>query len=238
MHKPKTVVIALSLFSLSSQVLASVHAPSVLCPMVYQPAVCRLTEYSAEGTNSCFARDALQNQLDSYDISYDPKEIRCVRSERMAVRLEDWSSRFDDTFITVASYLVQGPDGQLLVNLPAAIDADVDAEILASLITSLESHNANLRHIPSSQAEDSLRFPGAKKLVIIGFRHGGPVVARVVGKLNKKWGTWVGKNADRIADMLEAIDNWAEGPIILGLMKMGMPYPEAKLMAEIIVSLV
>lgn len=52
-----------------------------ICPMVYKPAVCTYQNYSAGGSNSCFASAALQAQLQSQGIDASIADFTCGSSE-------------------------------------------------------------------------------------------------------------------------------------------------------------
>lgn len=80
MSKVKIAVIVFNFLGLSSQVLAR-PIPEALCPMVYKPAQCSYEDFSAQGSNSCFARIALQNELRRHGIEADPAEIRCFNTD-------------------------------------------------------------------------------------------------------------------------------------------------------------
>jgi hypothetical protein len=147
------------------------------------------------------------------------------------------SLAFDRTFHTVASYLTESGDGLLSVEVPEEIAQTLDQEVFTALLASIELHNAQLASSEQTDAQDSLRIPFAKKLIIIGLKHGGPVVKKIVSKVSPKAGKWIGKYADKLAKFLEDLENWAELPIITYLVKNGVPPADAKIMAEIIVAL-
>ncbi len=52
-----------------------------ICPMVYKPAVCTYQNFSAGGSNSCFASAALQAQLQSHGIDASAADFSCGSSE-------------------------------------------------------------------------------------------------------------------------------------------------------------
>ncbi|HYX31557.1 MAG TPA: hypothetical protein VE954_00495 [Oligoflexus sp.] len=83
MNRMKFAAIVFGFFSVSSQLWAAPE-PTLMCPMVYRPATCSYEEYKASGTNSCFARIALQKQLKSHGVPYDSTQIRCVNSDLAA----------------------------------------------------------------------------------------------------------------------------------------------------------
>jgi hypothetical protein len=151
------------------------------------------------------------------------------------VTSQDDSVAFTETFQTVASYMTENSDGSLSVQIPAEVLDTLDPSVYEDLVASLAVHNASL---PNSDAgQDQLRIPFAKKLIIIGLKHGGPVVKKIVSKVSPKAGKWIGKYADKLAKFLEDLENWAELPIITFLVKNGVPPADAKIMAEIIVAL-
>jgi hypothetical protein len=144
---------------------------------------------------------------------------------------------FTDTFLTVASYMTESSEGYVSIQIPAELAESLDQQVYAELLVGIERHNAELVHSGTSQAQDSLRIPFAKKLIIIGLKHGGPVLKKIVSKVSPKAGKWIGRNVGKLTDFLEALDNWAELPIITFLVKNGVPPADAKIMAEIIVML-
>jgi hypothetical protein len=144
---------------------------------------------------------------------------------------------FTDTFLTTASYMTESSEGYVRVEMPAELAATLDQAVYVDLLASIEQHNAELTHSGASAPQDSLRIPFAKKLIIIGLKHGGPVLKKIVSKVSPKAGKWLGKNVGKLTNFLEALDNWAELPIITFLVKNGVPPADAKMMAEIIVAL-
>ncbi len=144
---------------------------------------------------------------------------------------------FQETFQTVASYVTESHEGYLSVSIPAEVLETLDQGVYADLLASLELHNAGLASSGAAEQQDQLRIPFAKKLIIIGLKHGGPVVKKIVSKVSPKAGKWIGKYADKLAKFLEDLENWAELPIITYLVKNGVPPADAKIMAEIIVAL-
>ncbi len=73
------LVIGLLASVYTGNALARPHAP--ICPMVYKPAVCSYQNYSAGGSNSCFASAALQAQLQSHGIDASIADFTCASSE-------------------------------------------------------------------------------------------------------------------------------------------------------------
>ncbi|HET9237117.1 MAG TPA: hypothetical protein VFO10_07695 [Oligoflexus sp.] len=147
---------------------------------------------------------------------------------------QDDSLLFTETFQTVSSYVTENGDGTLSVEIPAEVLETLDQAVYADLVASLAAHNASTS---TNEGQDQLRIPFAKKLIIIGLKHGGPVVKKIVSKVSPKAGKWIGKYADKLAKFLEDLENWAELPIITFLVKNGVPPADAKIMAEIIVAL-
>lgn len=148
---------------------------------------------------------------------------------------EEDSLVFTESFQTVASYVTENADGSLSVQIPAEVLETLDQTLYEDIVASLALHNASMTS--SDQGQDQLRIPFAKKLIIIGLKHGGPVVKKIVSKVSPKAGKWIGKYADKLAKFLEDLENWAELPIITFLVKNGVPPADAKIMAEIIVAL-
>lgn len=159
-----------------------------------------------------------------------------VGLEIEAVSSDD-SPAFQETFQTVASYVTESSEGYLTVAMPAEVLETLDQAVYAELLAALESHNAEVTASGAVEHQDQLRIPFAKKLIIIGLKHGGPVVKKIVSKVSPKAGKWIGKYADKLAKFLEDLENWAELPIITYLVKNGVPPADAKIMAEIIVAL-
>ncbi len=147
------------------------------------------------------------------------------------------SPAFLETFQTVASYVTESSEGYLSVAIPAEVLETLDQAVYADLEASLELHNTELASSGAAAHQDQMRIPFAKKLIIIGLKHGGPVVKKIVSKVSPKAGKWIGKYADKLAKFLEDLENWAELPIITYLVKNGVPPADAKIMAEIIVAL-
>ncbi len=71
-----------------------------------------------------------------------------------------------------------------------------------------------------------------QKLVVYALRHGGSLLSAIVRRLSPRAGNFLLKNANRLANFLDALENWAEYPIITFLMHNGVPYPEATACAE------
>jgi hypothetical protein len=147
------------------------------------------------------------------------------------------SPAFQGTFQTVASYVTESPEGYLSVEMPTEVLETLDQAVYADLLATLALHNAEVASSGAAEQQDQLRIPFAKKLIIIGLKHGGPVVKKIVSKVSPKAGKWIGKYADKLARFLEDLENWAELPIITYLVKNGVPPADAKIMAEIIVAL-
>lgn len=63
-----------------------------------------------------------------------------------------------------------------------------------------------------------------KKGLIWGLRHH---TDTIVKKLPAKWQGPVGKNAKKIADFVETLEEWKEGACVIGLTSMGIPPPDS-----------
>lgn len=62
------------------QVQAAALDSEVICPMVYKPAICSYENFSAEGTNSCFAYARLATQLKAHGIEPQSDAVVCEDS--------------------------------------------------------------------------------------------------------------------------------------------------------------
>ena len=75
----------------------------------------------------------------------------------------------------------------------------------------------------------------AKQALIKGLRYGGPALSKLLGKLSPNAEKYVKKFSNGIANFLENLTNWQEGPIITGLVGIGVPADVAAEIAKYIV---
>lgn len=104
----------------------------------------------------------------------------------------------------------------------------------AMLITRL----VNAHHLGGAVRWSSLPASIFKKIFISLLRYGGASLSRVVSKIAPRAARTIEANSGRIARFLEGLNNWERGPIVIGLMRMGIPYDVAVEIADFIVMFV
>ncbi|WP_435242647.1 hypothetical protein [Streptomyces cucumeris] len=67
-----------------------------------------------------------------------------------------------------------------------------------------------------------------RRLVVIALRHGGALLAKLLTRLTARETAMVRRYAHRLANFLDAPENWAAQPIMLHLMRIGLCYAEAE----------
>ena len=63
-----------------------------------------------------------------------------------------------------------------------------------------------------------------RKLVVAGFRHGGTWLGKVLKHVSPKASRYASKYGNKIADTIDAVENWGEHALTLALVKAGLPY--------------
>lgn len=96
--------------------------------------------------------------------------------------------------------MTENGDGSLSVQMPAEVLECLDQSVYKDFMTSVALDNASLPN--TGEGQDQLRIPFAKKLVIIGLKHGGPVVKKIISRISPKAAQWLGKYADTLAIFL------------------------------------
>ncbi|MEV5340996.1 hypothetical protein AB0K93_21360 [Streptomyces sp. NPDC052676] len=74
-----------------------------------------------------------------------------------------------------------------------------------------------------------------RKLVVAGFRHGGTWLGKVLKHVSPKAGRYASKYGNKIADAIDAVENWGEHALTLALVKSGLPYDVANDLAKAII---
>lgn len=73
------------------------------------------------------------------------------------------------------------------------------------------------------------------KLVVAGFRHGGVWMGKVLKHVSPKAGRYASRYGNKIADAIEAVENWGEHALTLALVRAGLPYDVALDLAKAII---
>ncbi len=95
-----SLALSYGFFGLTSQLMAIVPPATLMCPTVFQPARCSYEEYSAEGSNRCFALNALKQTLALHAVEVKPELIRCESTDVAFAAAREESS--DDDSETTA----------------------------------------------------------------------------------------------------------------------------------------
>jgi hypothetical protein len=74
-----------------------------------------------------------------------------------------------------------------------------------------------------------------RKLVVAGFRHGGVWLGKVLKHVSPKAGRYASRYGNKIADAIEAVENWGEHALTLALVRAGLPYDVAIDLAKAII---
>ncbi|WP_258055083.1 hypothetical protein [Streptomyces sp. Ru71] len=74
-----------------------------------------------------------------------------------------------------------------------------------------------------------------RKLVVAGFRHGGVWLGKVLKRVSPKAAKYASKHGNKIADAIDAVENWGEHALALALMKAGLPHDIAGDLAKAII---
>ncbi|MGV9853576.1 hypothetical protein ACWDWU_33180 [Streptomyces sp. NPDC003442] len=77
-----------------------------------------------------------------------------------------------------------------------------------------------------------------QRLLVTALRHGGALLARLLSRLSPRETAMVRRYAHRLANFLDTLEVWAAQPIMLALMRFGLPYGEAETIAVAVLLLV
>ncbi|MET7935707.1 hypothetical protein [Streptomyces sp. NPDC005322] len=70
-----------------------------------------------------------------------------------------------------------------------------------------------------------------QRLLVTALHHGGSLLAKLLSRLSPRETAMVRRYAHRLANFLETLETWAAQPIMLALMRFGLPYAEAETIA-------
>ncbi|WP_413103459.1 hypothetical protein [Streptomyces sp. Inha503] len=87
---------------------------------------------------------------------------------------------------------------------------------------------------PDPQAARLIR----QRLLVTALRHGGALLAKLLSRLSPRETAMVRRYAHRLANFLDTLEVWAAQPIMLALMRFGLPYGEAETIAVAVLLLV
>ncbi|MBI0314372.1 hypothetical protein [Streptomyces javensis] len=77
-----------------------------------------------------------------------------------------------------------------------------------------------------------------QRLLVTALRHGGALLAKLLSRLSPRETAMVRRYAHRLANFLDTLEVWAAQPIVLALMRIGLPYGEAETIAVAVLLLV
>jgi hypothetical protein len=77
-----------------------------------------------------------------------------------------------------------------------------------------------------------------QRLLVAALRNGGALLAKLLGRLGPRETAMVRRYAHRLANFLDTLEIWAAQPIMLTLMRFGLPYEEAESIAVAVLLLV
>ncbi|MEU4891797.1 hypothetical protein AB0B12_00480 [Streptomyces sp. NPDC044780] len=77
-----------------------------------------------------------------------------------------------------------------------------------------------------------------QRLLVTALRHGGALLAKLLSRLSPRETAMVRRYAHRLANFLDTLQVWAAQPIMLALMRFGLPYGEAETIAVAVLLLV
>ncbi|MFE2187632.1 hypothetical protein [Streptomyces sp. NPDC059455] len=77
-----------------------------------------------------------------------------------------------------------------------------------------------------------------QRLLVTALRHGGALLAKLLSRLSPRETAMVRRYAHRLANFLDTLEVWAAQPIMLALMRFGLPYGEAETIAVAVLLLV
>ncbi|MGW7694663.1 hypothetical protein ACWGMA_38515 [Streptomyces asiaticus] len=77
-----------------------------------------------------------------------------------------------------------------------------------------------------------------QRLLVTALRHGGALLAKLLSRLSPRETAMVRRYAHRLANFLDTLEVWAAQPVMLALMRFGLPYGEAETIAVAVLLLV
>ncbi|MBI0383538.1 hypothetical protein JBE27_46620 [Streptomyces albiflaviniger] len=77
-----------------------------------------------------------------------------------------------------------------------------------------------------------------QRLLVTALRHGGALLAKLLSRLSPRETAMVRRYAHRLANFLDTLEVWAARPVMLALMRFGLPYGEAETIAVAVLRLV
>ncbi|NEW73953.1 hypothetical protein [Streptomyces rhizosphaericus] len=77
-----------------------------------------------------------------------------------------------------------------------------------------------------------------QRLLVTALRHGGALLAKLLSRLSPRETAMVRRYAHRLANFLDTLEVWAARPVMLALMRFGLPYGEAETIAVAVLLLV
>ncbi|OPF72670.1 hypothetical protein VT50_0230810 [Streptomyces antioxidans] len=77
-----------------------------------------------------------------------------------------------------------------------------------------------------------------QRLLVTALRHGGALLAKLLSRLTPRETALVRRYAHRLANFLDTLEVWAAQPVMLALMRFGLPYGEAETIAVAVLLLV
>ncbi|MBI0294518.1 hypothetical protein JBE04_08480 [Streptomyces sp. PRKS01-29] len=77
-----------------------------------------------------------------------------------------------------------------------------------------------------------------QRLLVTALRHGGALLAKLLSRLSPRETAMVRRYAHRLASFLDTLEVWAARPIMLALMRIGLPHGEAETIAVAVILLV
>ncbi|MEV5773077.1 hypothetical protein AB0L49_17715 [Streptomyces antimycoticus] len=119
--------------------------------------------------------------------------------------------------------------------------ADIDDLIVRVRLTAgdpgdLESAKAAL--FSGAAPDPEAARPIRQRLLVTALHHGGALLAKLLSRLSPRETAMVRRYAHRLANFLETLEVWAAQPIMLALMRFGLPYEEAETIAVAVLVLV
>ncbi|MCM3807579.1 hypothetical protein ND808_17130 [Streptomyces sp. DR7-3] len=77
-----------------------------------------------------------------------------------------------------------------------------------------------------------------QRLLVVALHYGGALLAKLLSRLSPRETAMVRRYAHRLANFLDTLEVWAAQPIMLALMRFGLPYGEAESIAVAVLLLV
>lgn len=128
-----------------------------------------------------------------------------------------------------------------MTRAPVITGSDIDDLVTrvrraAGDTTELEAAKATLFG-PADAAPAHARLV-RQRLLTVALRHGGDLLTKLLTRLGPREIAVVRRHAHRLAHFLEGLEIWSAKPIMLSLMRSGVPYIEAESIAFAILLLV